>query len=984
MELELNDYLNNFGLGLDEIYSQISKSNDFDYTDTQLKKLILKLQKSISDRIALEPENFADKVDIGLFSKQSLSSDANPQFNLKISSEYEVSEPTDELDTKESNEMYDFKELVDILKSLKYYSTNYDYSEIRKKGNIESIFENRQIDNLLKGETINAIVSEFNKSYESEKNIQKSNDQFSNYENIVLFKNELNKENDSNKTEYSNSEFSNYENSKILNSLITEITKSKDYDNIRKSFIDSKNYKTTNSLTNQSEYSNSLLTNDLNYKSLSLTNENLYKVIESNKLNDILTKELIKTTNIKSNDSEFIDGQSYKLFSQLTDGSFKNIEFQDKLNSEIVDDKIYSFLKNYSFVNSIINSVNEKTSAEEIADSVLSNYGTDTISTLESKKFTNSEFFNDIQNYNANKSNIEYFDSSKIKSSNLYENFNEMNNSIVNLFKYLTDNSTNSKNTPSSEENDKIKKIFTENILDSQVISSDILNYKFGKNIEDILVTKDSIFKNGDYQNNISESNIVKNSIDINDDTFLRIPNLSTKQIFGDSKVIDNRYEKNSDASTNLLNTNFINSIQLEKISDLIETNNEKKINSSESKNSPLNYDLSQIIKNYTTSNNNEILTIEDIQNFKDQNIPMKYFEIQNIFDKDNNNFLTNNDRGEFENLIGGDFINDFFTIYKNINDSNPNSEMNFMDRRISIQDGLTIPNISNSYDTLQDQVYNISNNQLIPEFAEGTKGIKFTGGPAIVGERGVEKIITESGKVYLTPNTATLMDLPRGSQVIPNNQLNQRDIISSELQRTRVNNIQMNPLNINSVTNPTLMNFNQELNTNNLVSNISNFVDGFVNNIQKINESFESLNKQVEFTQLRSPINEKNTTNDINNLDLDLNFNKLNSINNNMVNKMVMSMDPEQFKLLVESNESNSNLTLDKTVEPKKVNEQQIINLKTNKDQVSNENPNDDLIDVMSSLDQKMSMMVQLLRNMQNWFNDNQKSPSLRPYKQS
>ena len=843
---------------------------------------------------------------------------------------------------------------------------------------------------------------------------------------------------------------------------------------------------------------------------MSLTNEKLYKVIESNKLNNILSKELNKTTNIKSNDSRFIDGQNYKLFSQLTNGSFKNIELQDKLNyrnSEIVDDKIYSFLKNYSFVNSIINSVNEKTSAEEMTDSVLSNYNIDSISTLESKKFTNSEFFNDIQNYtspkqdlgssdtllkvsdfftqktfensnllenivfskfingsentlknleeksfflkdtidknksytfddlrtnikydeistlsnltklnnifsvegmnkldkivketesieslsrinqfndSANKSNIEYFDSSKIKSSNLYENFNEMNNSIVNLFKYLTDNSTISKNTSSSEENDKIKKIFTENILDSQVISSDVLNYKFGKNIQDVLVTKDNIFKNEDYRNNISESNIVRNSLDINDDTFLRIPNLSTKQIFGDSKVIDNRYEKNSDMSTNLLDTNFINSIQLEKISDLIETNNEKKINSTESKNSPLNYDLSQIIKNYTTSNNNEILTIDDIQNFKDQNIPIKYFEMQNIFNKDNNNLLTNNDRGQVENLIGGDFINDFFTIYKNINDSNPNSEMNFMDRRISIQDGLTIPNISNSYDTLQDQVYNISNNQLIPEFAEGTKGIKFTGGPAIVGERGVEKIITESGKVYLTPNTATLMDLPRGSQVIPNNQLNQRDIINSELQRTRINDIQMNPLNIDSVTSPTLMNFNQELNTNNLVSNISNFVDGFVNNIQKINDSFESLNKQVEFTQLRSPINEKNPSNDINNLDLDLNFNKLNSINNNMVNKMVMSMDPDQFKLLVESNESNSNLTLDKTVEPKKVNEQQIINLKTNKDQVSNENPNDDLIDVMSSLDQKMAMMVQLLRNMQNWFNDNQKSPSLRPYKQS
>lgn len=66
---------------------------------------------------------------------------------------------------------------------------------------------------------------------------------------------------------------------------------------------------------------------------------------------------------------------------------------------------------------------------------------------------------------------------------------------------------------------------------------------------------------------------------------------------------------------------------------------------------------------------------------------------------------------------------------------------------------------------------------QPIPEFAEGTKGKKFKGGPAIVGERGVEKVITESGKVYYTPDHASLVELPKGSQVIPNHALSKQEL---------------------------------------------------------------------------------------------------------------------------------------------------------------------------------------------------------------
>jgi tape measure domain-containing protein len=64
---------------------------------------------------------------------------------------------------------------------------------------------------------------------------------------------------------------------------------------------------------------------------------------------------------------------------------------------------------------------------------------------------------------------------------------------------------------------------------------------------------------------------------------------------------------------------------------------------------------------------------------------------------------------------------------------------------------------------------------QPTPEFAEGTKGKPFKG-RAIVGEKGTEKVITQSGKVYYTPGVATLAQFDEPVQIIPNNQLGLND----------------------------------------------------------------------------------------------------------------------------------------------------------------------------------------------------------------
>lgn len=52
-----------------------------------------------------------------------------------------------------------------------------------------------------------------------------------------------------------------------------------------------------------------------------------------------------------------------------------------------------------------------------------------------------------------------------------------------------------------------------------------------------------------------------------------------------------------------------------------------------------------------------------------------------------------------------------------------------------------------------------------IPTYAKGTRG--HIGGPAVVGEKGSELIITPSGKEFMSSNSAQLIDLEKGSQVL-------------------------------------------------------------------------------------------------------------------------------------------------------------------------------------------------------------------------
>ncbi|MFV0325371.1 MAG: phage tail tape measure protein [Bacteroides xylanisolvens] len=56
-----------------------------------------------------------------------------------------------------------------------------------------------------------------------------------------------------------------------------------------------------------------------------------------------------------------------------------------------------------------------------------------------------------------------------------------------------------------------------------------------------------------------------------------------------------------------------------------------------------------------------------------------------------------------------------------------------------------------------------------IPSYAEGTKdSAGHRGGSALVGDAGKHEVIMYSGKAWITPDTPTLVDIPKGAQVFP------------------------------------------------------------------------------------------------------------------------------------------------------------------------------------------------------------------------
>ena len=73
-----------------------------------------------------------------------------------------------------------------------------------------------------------------------------------------------------------------------------------------------------------------------------------------------------------------------------------------------------------------------------------------------------------------------------------------------------------------------------------------------------------------------------------------------------------------------------------------------------------------------------------------------------------------------------------------------------------------------------------------IPAYKEGTKNGGHVGGLAIVGDGGKQEVIVYGGKGWITPDTPTIVDLPKGAEVYPD--INSFDNV----------NLSLNPINDN------------------------------------------------------------------------------------------------------------------------------------------------------------------------------------------
>src|SRR5690606_6109593 len=76
--------------------------------------------------------------------------------------------------------------------------------------------------------------------------------------------------------------------------------------------------------------------------------------------------------------------------------------------------------------------------------------------------------------------------------------------------------------------------------------------------------------------------------------------------------------------------------------------------------------------------------------------------------------------------------------------------------------------NLGNALSTLTSGITSALRRIRIPGFASGTPPTGHKGGPAIVGEKGPELITLPDGRSFLSPSTHTLLNLPKGTHVIP------------------------------------------------------------------------------------------------------------------------------------------------------------------------------------------------------------------------
>lgn len=83
-----------------------------------------------------------------------------------------------------------------------------------------------------------------------------------------------------------------------------------------------------------------------------------------------------------------------------------------------------------------------------------------------------------------------------------------------------------------------------------------------------------------------------------------------------------------------------------------------------------------------------------------------------------------------------------------------------------------------------------------IPAYKEGTKNGGHIGGLAIVGDGGKQEVVIYGGQSWITPDTPTLVDLPRGAEVYPD--VNDLNVFNESLMNPISNSVSTGPVVVN------------------------------------------------------------------------------------------------------------------------------------------------------------------------------------------
>ena len=376
------------------------------------------------------------------------------------------------------------------------------------------------------------------------------------------------------------------------------------------------------------------------------------------------------------------------------------------------------------------------------------------------------------------------------------------------------------------------------------------------------------------------------------------------------------------------------------------------------------------------------------LNNFRNENVINKYFEINKIkesVDPNKIDIISKKSVIEYKNIINQlpTIMNERLNQFTNYIDSNKYSEPQIKTENIS----------NNYYPNLIDSFISIESRKIVNSPNKFTTNNQTINGLKSIYESIYNKNNFESSNQIqnLFSNSVTENGF---SKIFNNNQTKKTNNINFTNETNPMSNFFKKNSILNSFdysqTSGDIILSNQKSNFLvgngflNTIENISSFLTVFIDKLDNL-KSFEILNPQKQINSNTIKTNEASEKLNIN-FDLD----KINTLGRTLTPTLMMStLDTNQFNSLMDTLEKNSQIISDGINSKNNQSNNKLINpniqISTPKiDEGEKRSQDDKIVKIMTSLDEKMGMMLSTLNNISSWVNENRmSSTSLRPHKQ-